>query len=125
MIEILGIEPELFNATSKVHASNPENKTAITTAATTVELSERGQLMGADYEPLDRETILTHIEAIEMLKVQKMAGAVVAHKMGKIPDNKMGLVQEMTKMEAVDTYHGQSGIEENEIAIGVHTHELL
>jgi len=49
-------------------------------------------MAGPGYEPLEKDAALTHIEAIEMQKVQVMAGAIIAHKMGKIPQSKMPLV---------------------------------
>ena len=45
-----------------------------------------------DYQPLDKETALKHVEAVEMKKAVQMAGAVVAQKMGQIPAEQMPLV---------------------------------
>ena len=44
------------------------------------------------YKPLEKDIALTHIEAMEMQKIQILAGAIIAHKMGKIPESKMPLV---------------------------------
>ena len=49
-------------------------------------------MAGPGYEPLEKDAALTHIKAIEMQKVQLMAGTIIAHKKGRIPQSKMPLV---------------------------------
>ena len=82
-----------------------------------VELTERMKLMGPGYEPLDKEAALKHIKEIEMRKVGQIAGALIATKMGKLPQNRMPMVQEMAKIQAIDSYNKESGIEDSDIVI--------
>ena len=89
-----------------------------------VELTERMKMMGPGYAPLDKETALKHIEEIEKRKVQQIAGALIATKMGKLPQNRMPMVQEMAKIQAIDSYNKESGIEDSDIVIAFNKLEL-
>lgn len=53
-----------------------------------------------------------------------MAGAILAAKMGKIPQAKMPMIQEMAKWQALDTYNKESSIEDNDIVIAFNKHNL-
>ena len=81
-------------------------------------------MMGPGYEPLDKETALKHIKQIELRKVQQIAGALIATKMGKLPQNRMPMVQEMSKIQAIDSYNKESGIEDSDIVIAFNTLKL-
>ena len=88
----LKVEPELYSKSSQLAKGSPERGMQMQKTAQTVELAERLRLAGPGYTPFEKDVALKHMEAIEMLKVQVYAGAVVAHKMGKIPASKMPLV---------------------------------
>ena len=53
-----------------------------------------------------------------------MAGAILAAKMGKIPQAKMPMIQEMAKWQALDTNNKESSIEDNDIVIAFNKHNL-
>lgn len=89
-----------------------------------VELDERMKMMGPGYEPLEKEAALKHIEKIEMMKVQQIAGALIATKMGKLPQSRMPMVQEMAKIQAIDSYNKESGIEDSDIVIAFNKLQL-
>ena len=53
-----------------------------------------------------------------------MAGAIIAQKMGKIPAEKMGMVQELAKMQALDQYQSTAAVEDRDIVIAFSKYNL-
>ena len=120
----LEIEPEIYDKTGRSVKDDAERGQSMKKVAGEVELAERLKMMGPGYEPLDKETALKHIKQIEMRKVQQIAGALIAAKMGKLPQNRMPMVQEMAKIQAIDSYNKESGIEDSDIVIAFNKLEL-
>ena len=49
---------------------------------------------------------------------------MIATKMGKLPQNRMPMVQEMAKIQAIDSYNKESGIEDSDIVIAFNKLDL-
>lgn len=49
---------------------------------------------------------------------------MIATKMGKLPQNRMPMVQEMAKIQAIDSYNKESGIEDSDIVIAFNQLDL-
>lgn len=45
--------------------------------------------------------------------------------MGHLPQNRIPMVKEVAKIQSIDAYSAESGIEDSDIVIAIHTHNLL
>ena len=78
----------------------------------------------SNYEPLDKETALRHIETVELKKAAKMAAKVVAQKMGQLSPQEVPYIAQIAKLKALDELEDEHRIREVDISIAVNMHEL-
>ena len=124
VLDILSIEPELYEKTSSSIKDQPERQEEMKKTASEIEVTERTKCMGDDYEPLDKETALERIKAVEEKKAEHMVGIIIASKMGQFPPNQMAMGQEMAKIQAIDQVNKTTGLEESDIVIAFNKYNL-
>jgi len=125
VLEELKADPEVYDKTGRTVKEMPDRANQMKEIAKQSEISEREKILGEDYKPLERDVALEHIRFIEMAKVGQTAGAAIAMRMGRLPQNQMPLMQEMAKIEAVDKLFLEKGVSEHDIILAFQKYDLL
>ena len=128
VLEHLDIPVQVYDKTGRATKEDVVKISQVKTVASEVELAERIAMMTSrtgQYEILDKETALRHIKVLELSKVQQISGALIATQMGRLPQNRIPMVKEVAKIQSFDAYNKESGIEDSDIVIAIHKHQLL
>lgn len=73
---------------------------------------------------MSKDEALAHIEEIEMKKASEMAEIVMAAQMGHFPKERIPEAAEITKIKILDELYKDKGVDNDDILIACHKHQI-
>lgn len=125
ILDYYNVTHELYYNSAAAADQRRDLAIKISQTADKAENDERLSFKGEDYQVLERDALLQHIDAIEQRKAKQMAGVYIAVNSGQIPQEALPIAEKVVKIETHDLYEKDVGVDYNDIMLSIFRHDIL